>query len=98
MRPGKDGVGYPSCVYCPDPKMSHEARAAQFSGTVVLQITVGADGRASDIKIVKRVGYGLDEEAVAAVQSWRFKPALGPGGTSVPPSVPVEIQFRSTIH
>lgn len=96
--PGKDGVGYPSCIYCPDPKMSPEARVTQFSGVVVLQITVGTDGRASDIKIVQRVGYGLDEEVVASVKNWRFKPALGPDGSPVPTSVPVEVQFRSTVR
>jgi TonB family protein len=94
FRPGTGGVGYPSCVYCPDPKYSEEARKAKYQGTVVLQAVITADGRAIDIQIVKGPGLGLEEKAVEAVKTWRFKPAIGPGGKPVPVIVPIEVTFR----
>jgi len=93
-RPGTGGVGYPSCVYCPDPKYSEEARKAKYQGTVVLQAVITPDGRATEIQVVKGPGLGLEEKAVEAVRQWRFKPAMGPGGKPVPTIVPIEVTFR----
>ena len=93
-RPGVNGVGYPSCVYCPDPKYSEEARKAKYQGTVVLQAVITPDGRATEIQVVKGPGLGLEEKAVEAVKQWRFKPANGPGGKPVPVTVPIEVTFR----
>jgi protein TonB len=93
-RPGTGGVGYPTCVYCPDPKYSEEARKAKYQGTVVLQVVITPDGRATEIQVVKGPGLGLEEKAVEAVKQWRFKPAMGPGGKPVPVVVPLEITFR----
>ena len=93
-RPGVGGVGQPTCVYCPDPKYSEEARKAKYQGTVVLQVVITPDGRAIDIQVVKGPGLGLEEKAVEAVKLWRFKPANGPGGKPVPVTVPLEITFR----
>lgn len=94
FRPGTGGVGYPSCVYCPDPKYSEEARKAKYQGTVVLQAVITPDGRAINIEVVKGPGLGLEEKAVEAVKLWRFKPAAGPGGKPVPVIVPIEVTFR----
>ena len=93
-HPGTGGVGYPSCVYCPDPKYSEEARKAKYQGTVVLQAVITPDGRAIEIQVVKGPGLGLEEKAVEAVKQWRFKPAMGPGGKAVPVIVPIEVTFR----
>jgi periplasmic protein TonB len=93
-HPGTGGVGYPSCVYCPDPKYSEEARKAKYQGTVVLQAVITPDGRATEIQVVKGPGLGLEEKAVEAVKQWRFKPANGPGGKPVPVVVPIEVTFR----
>jgi TonB family protein len=94
FHPGTNGVGYPSCVYCPEPKYSEEARKAKYQGTVVLQAVITPDGRATEIQVVKGPGLGLEERAVEAVKQWRFKPANGPGGKAVPVIVPIEVTFR----
>jgi TonB family protein len=61
---------------------------------VTLQVVVLPDGSATNIEVVKGVGLGLDEKAVEAVRTWKFKPALGPNGTPVATVVPVEVSFR----
>jgi len=92
--PWFNGVGYPTCDYCPDAKYSEEARKAKFQGVVLLQVIVSADGRATNIEVVRGPGLGLEEQAVAAVKTWRFKPAIGPNHVPVPTRVAIEVQFR----
>jgi protein TonB len=94
FRPGLHGVGYPTCAYCPDAKYSEEARKAKYQGVVLLQVIISADGRATNIEVVRGPGLGLDEQAVAAVKTWRFKPALGPNRAPVPTRIAIEVQFR----
>ncbi len=94
QRPGRNGVGYPECVYCPTPSFSEEARKSKLQGSVTLHIVVGTDGRAANIRVVRGLGMGLDERAMEAVRGWRFKPALGPGGKPVPTEVLIEVTFR----
>lgn len=94
FRAGTGGVGEPTCLYCPDPKFSEEARKAKHQGTVTLRVIVTAEGKATNISVVKGLGLGLDEKAIEAVQSWQFKPALGPNGKAVPVWVLVEVTFR----
>jgi TonB family protein len=96
-RPGKEGVGFPSCLNCPQPQYTEDARKANVKGAVVLQIVILPTGRAANIKLVKGLGYGLNEKAVQAVQDdWRFKPALGPDGKPVATTTLVEVTFRPT--
>jgi TonB family protein len=91
---GSRVVSYPSCIYCPSPQYTAKARHAKLEGTVVLKVVVGPDGNATNIEIVKGIGLGLDEEAVKAVQTWRFRPAVGPNGDPVATVTPIEMNFR----
>jgi protein TonB len=94
FRPGTGGVGYPACLYCPEPQYSEDARKAKFQGIVVLQVIIQPDGHATNIQVVKGAGLGLDEKAIEAVRTWRFKPAVGPNGTPVATITPIEVNFR----
>ncbi len=60
-------------------KYTEQARDAGVEGTVTLDLVVGADGKARDIKVVKGLGHGLDEAAIAALARCRFKPGLRNG-------------------
>ncbi len=94
FQAGRNGVGYPACAYCPNPQFSEEARKAKHMGTVLLRLIVQPDGRATDISVVKGLGLGLDEKAIEAVRTWRFKPAIGPGNKPVAVWVDIEVVFR----
>lgn len=91
---GKNGVGQPSCLHCPPPNFSNAALKNKLEGTVVLRVVVDTNGRATDIQIVKRVGLGLDEQAVEAVRKWSFKPALDKNGRPVRVMAVIEVTFR----
>lgn len=84
----------PTCAYCPYPTYTDEARHVKVQGTVTLQVLVGTDGRAQDIRIVKGVGYGLDERAAETVRTWKFVPAHDASKRTVATWVTVEAVFR----
>ena len=73
---------------------SDEARHVKIQGTVTLRVLVGMDGRASDIHIVRGVGYGLEERAVETVRSWKFTPARDARGRAAAAWVTIEAVFR----
>jgi protein TonB len=77
---GSGGYGVPSCLYCPRPDYTDEAMKVKVQGVVELIAIVGPDGRVSDVHVVKGLGLGLDEKAIAAVRTWRLTPARGPDG------------------
>ena len=88
-----DGVSAPVPIFKPEPPYTKEARAAKLQGTVVLWIIVGVDGAVTDAKVIKPFDKGLDENAVQAVKTWKFTPAVK-AGKPVPCRLMVEVSFR----
>lgn len=90
------GPGFvpPVCSYCPYPTYSDDARKTKVQGSVTLQVLVGADGRAQNIRIIKGIGFGLDERAIETVRNWKFIPARDGAKHPVPAWVTVEATFR----
>jgi protein TonB len=54
---------------------------------------VDSDGRTTNIRVVRGLGAGLDQQAVAAVRQWRFSPARR-NGAPVDVVVDVSVDFR----
>jgi TonB family protein len=88
------GVTYPSCQYCPRPDYSEEARKVKYSGSVMLNVVVLANGKTGKIEVINSPGMGLDEKAVEAVRGWIFKPGVGPNGKPVATIVAIEVVFQ----
>jgi periplasmic protein TonB len=86
-RPGS-GVDPPRLLKEVRADYSDQARRANLVGEVVLEIVVKRDGTVGDVRILKRLGSGLDERAIQAVRQWRFAPARMKG---VPVDVIVEV-------
>ncbi len=57
-----------------------------------MQLVVTEKGRAGDIQVISPLGYGLDENAVAAIQKWEFMPARK-DGAAVPVRATIEVNF-----
>jgi TonB family protein len=87
------GVSPPVPTFQPEPQYTEEARQARIQGGILLSLVVGADGRARDIKVVRSLGYGLDEKAIEALEKWTFRPAQK-DGKPVPVIASVEVFFR----
>lgn len=85
----------PVAIHTPDPKFSKQARKAKFSGVVVVSLIVGADGKPRNVHVLRGAGMGLDEQALKAVQKYKFKPATL-NGRPVAVYVNVEVNFQIT--
>jgi TonB family protein len=93
-RAGVNGMGSPKCVYCPAPEYSKEARAAKYSGTVLLDVTVTAAGKVVDSIVLRSPGLGLDEKALQQVAKWEMTAAVGPTGKPADCRVQIEVNFH----
>jgi TonB family protein len=66
-------------TYKPNPVYTNEARTLKLEGEVLLEVDFAASGQLHVNRVVRGLGHGLDEAAVAAANKMRFKPALQNG-------------------
>jgi TonB family protein len=88
------GFSRPSCVYCPNPQYTDEARASKVQGSVTLEVLVTADGHAAQVHLTKGIGMGLDERSLQTVRGWRFNPARDGARRPVAGWITIEVLFR----
>jgi len=62
-------------TYKPNPVYSQEGRDLKLEGEVLLEVEFSANGQLHVSRVVRGLGHGLDEAAVAAANKIRFKPA-----------------------
>ena len=84
----------PKLIYSVDPVYSEEGQANAISGISLLQITVDANGNPQSVHTIRALGYGLDEQAIKAVNHYRFKPATK-NGTPVAVTVNIQCNFHT---
>lgn len=87
------GATAPQVIGKNDPEYSEEARIARLSGTILFSLIVAEDGTVRDPRAGNVLGLGLDEKAMEAIRTWRFKPGTK-DGMPVPVAVKVEMNFR----
>jgi TonB family protein len=93
-RAGVNGVGFPSCIYCPQADYDREAAVRKLQGTVELEVTIDEAGEAQDIRVKVGLPYGLTRQAIDAVKKWRFRPADGPDGKPVAVRQGIKVTFH----
>ncbi len=86
-------VSIPQLISKVEPEYSDEARAANYSATVLLSVVIDEHGLPSDIRVTRPVGRGLDQKAADAVSQWRYRPGLK-NGRAVAVQINVEVPFR----
>jgi TonB family protein len=91
-RAGGD-VKPPALQSSDQPEYTDSARVARLTGTVLVSLIVGDDGRARDLKVTKSLGLGLDESALATVARWRFQPGAK-NGQPVAVMTTVEVSYH----
>jgi TonB family protein len=56
-------------------------------------VVIGADGTPGEIAVARPIGFGLDENAVEAIRTAKFEPAIK-DGKPVPVMLDLVVQFR----
>lgn len=88
-----NGVTPPSLASKVEPEYSDEARAAKYQGTAIVAVEIGPDGIARNMRVVRSLGFGLDQKAVQAISQWHFKPGTK-DGEPVTVMATIEVNFR----
>lgn len=97
VQPASDsvyrGVNAPRLIYRVEPAYPQAARDAKVQGAVLIHAVIDSDGGTRDRKIVRGLGYGLDEAALDAVSQWLFRPGTKEG-RPVSVAASIEVNFR----
>jgi TonB family protein len=95
LNQGRDISSYPEPIYKPLPAYTDEARAAKVEGVLVIAAMVRKDGTVDSLKVIRGLGYGLDESAINTISArWRFKPATNLGGAPIDCPANIDVSFR----
>lgn len=73
------------------PEFSEEARRKKIGGNILVSLVVDESGNPTSIRVVRGIGYGLDQKAVEAVEGYRFQPATKSG-------VPVKAELLVSVN
>jgi TonB family protein len=76
-----------------EPDSNEFAQNAGVAGMALYHTVIGADGRPGEIAVARPIGFGLDENAVAAIHKAKFSPAMK-DGQPVPVMLDLVVQFR----
>ncbi len=87
------GVTAPTVISQVQPEYSEEARKARYEGVVVLEAIVHADGTIEIQRVVRGLGFGLDQKAIEALEQWKFRPGMR-GGEAVSVAINIEVNFN----
>jgi TonB family protein len=91
---GEDSIVPPKCLYHPLPHYTQEARDAKVEGIIMLQAVIRKTGQITDIKVLRSIGYGLDESAIETLsKEWKFEPGTLKG-RPVDIQANIEVSFR----
>jgi len=69
----------PSLITSVEPDSNTYAQASGITGPSLYRVIIGANGEIGDIAVMRPIGFGLDENAVAAIRKATFKPAIQNG-------------------
>jgi TonB family protein len=76
-----------------EPDSNEFAQANGVAGMALYHTVIGADGKPQEIAVGRPIGFGLDENAVAAIRKASFEPAIK-DGKPVPVLLDLVVQFR----
>ncbi|HEX9733349.1 MAG TPA: TonB family protein [Thermoanaerobaculia bacterium] len=84
-------VNAPEKVFAPQPQYTEIARKARVQGVVIVQAIIDKEGNVTNVKVLKGLSMGLDDEAVKAIKKWKFEPATLNGK-------PVDVYYNLTVN
>jgi TonB family protein len=95
IGPSTNNYVEPFVLFWTLPSYTQEAKKAKIEGLTRIELLIHRDGRSECIKVLKGLGYGLDEEAIKTIESkWRFIPGTLNGEPVDFQGFIVEVNFR----
>jgi protein TonB len=88
-----NGVMPPKVKSRVQPEYNSIARSAGISGTVLLEAIVRKTGQIEIVRVIRPLGYGLEENAADALSQWVFEPGSR-NGQPVDVVLYVEVNFN----
>jgi protein TonB len=86
-----DGVERPRKIRDVKPVYPIPAMSARVGGNVLIEATIGADGKVHDARVLKSIAL-LDKAALDAVRQWEFEPSRR-GGVAVAVTMVIVVTF-----
>ena len=65
----------------PDPAVSRADLPPGVQGDVVVEVTIDEQGNVVELKLIRGIGYGIEERVLATLKRWHFRPASKDGTT-----------------
>jgi TonB family protein len=84
-------VSRPEIIHSVAPVYTELARRARVSGTVIVEAIIDEQGDVVNVRVLKGQPMGLDQAAVDAIRTWKFKPATLEGK-------PVKVYYVLTVN
>ncbi len=81
-------------LFKPTPKYTQIAVAKKIEGEVVLQVSFSAVGEVKVLRVIRGLGYGLNETAEDAARQIKFRPAKNGDGEPIDSIATVHIVFE----
>jgi TonB family protein len=88
-----NGVKPPKATHMPEPSYSVAGRYEKYQGALTISVVLDKNGNVAKVRVVKPLGFGLDEQAAINVKTWRFNPATR-NGDPVAVAMNIEVTFR----
>ena len=88
------GITHPQLIVKTTPSYTDEAIRAKVQGIVVLQAVIRKNGKVDSFKVLRSLGYGLEEKAMQEIATkWKFRPGTL-NGRPVDVLATIEVQFN----
>jgi TonB family protein len=65
----------------PDPAVSRADLPPGVQGDVVVEVTIDEQGNVVELKLIRGIGYGIEDRVLATLKKWHFRPASKDGTT-----------------
>jgi outer membrane biosynthesis protein TonB len=76
-----------------EPELNEYAQDNAVAGMALYHTVVGPDGKAGEVAVGRPIGFGLDENAIAAIRKASFQPAIK-DGRPVPVLLDLVVEFH----
>lgn len=87
------GLVPPKVIHAKSPKFTKAAKIARLRGECIISGVIDTDGLMKNVRVIKPLGLGLDENAVATAKEMRFKPATL-NGKPIPVTLNIAFDFH----